>query len=210
MTRMLLNTPLLRSTTLALAGLALVGPLLGGCAPLLVGGAVMGTGLVVTDRRTSGTQVEDQGIELKALGRVRDAVGERGHINVTCYNRMALITGEVQSDADREKVEAAVTSIENVRATVNELAVVGASSVTARLNDEVLASKVKATFIDAKDVQANAFKVVGERSNIYLMGRVTEREAARAAELARAVPGVAKVIRVVELVSENELAGKTR
>ena len=208
MTRISFTTlhPLLRSSTLALAAAALVAPLLAGCAPLLLGGAMMGTGMVVTDRRTAGIQFEDEAIELKAATRVRDLLGERGHVSVTSYNRMVLITGEVQSDADRAAVDEAVARVENVRSTVNELAVMGASSIGSRSNDAILTSKVKATFIDAKDVQSNVFKVVAERGNIYLMGRVTEREAGRAASLARSVSGVAKVIRVVELISDAELA----
>jgi osmotically-inducible protein OsmY len=198
--------PLLRSTTLALAAAALAVPLLSGCAPLLLGGAMMGTGMVVTDRRTAGTQFEDEAIEVKAGTRVRELLGERGHVSVTSYNRLVLITGEVQNDADRSAVDEAVARVENVRATVNELAVMGASSIGSRTNDAVLTSKVKATFIDAKDLQSNVFKVVAERGNIYLMGRVTEREASRAASLARSVSGVAKVIRVVEVISDAELA----
>ena len=55
-------------------------------------------------------------------------------------------------------------------------------------------------------MQSNAFKVVTERSTVYLLGRVTEREAGRAADVARAVGGVAKVVRVFEVISEAELA----
>lgn len=193
----------LRAATLALAAAA---SLLAGCAPLVLGGAMVGTALMVTDRRTSGAQLEDQAIELKAVTRVRDAIGERGHVNVTSYNRMALLTGEVASDADRAAAEQAVARIENVKSTVNELAVMGASSLTARSNDAILTSKVKATFVDAKDLQANAIKVLTERSIVYLMGRVTEREAGRAGELARSVSGVQKVVRVFETLSEAELA----
>ena len=143
------------------------------CAPLLVGGAMVGTTMVVADRRTSGTQVEDQGIELKSLTRVREAIGERGHVSATSYNRMVLLTGEVPSEADKAAVEQAIAKIENVRSIVNELGVMGSASLTSRSNDTILTSKVKASFVDAKDLQANAVKVVTERSVVYLMGRVT-------------------------------------
>ena len=177
---------------------------LSGCAALLLGGAV-GTALMVSDRRTSGTQIEDQAIELKAVTRIREAVGNRGHINAVSYSRIVLLTGEVASEADRSAVEQAVARIENVRSTVNELAVMGSSSLTVRSNDTILTSKVKATFIDAKDVQAQAVKVVTERATVYLLGRVSEREAARATELARGVSGVQKVVRVFEILTEAEL-----
>lgn len=195
-----------RARGIVVTAAALTGTLLlGACAPLVVGGAAVGTALVVTDRRTAGTQLEDQAIELKARNRARDVIGERGHVNFTSYNRVLLLTGEVPTEADRSAVERAVAGVENLRSVVNEVAVMGNSSLTARSNDAVLTSKVKATFIDARDLEANAVKVVTERGVVYLMGRVTEREAARAAEIARSVAGVQKVVRVVELISEDEL-----
>jgi osmotically-inducible protein OsmY len=202
------NPSRLRSA--ALAALAAVtvanSMLLGGCAAVVVGGAAVGTAMVATDRRTSGTQLEDQNIELKALTRISETVGDRGHVNVTSYNRMVLLTGEVASEADRTALEQGIGRIEGVRSIVNELAVMGSSSFTARSNDTVLTSMVKASFVDAKDLQSNAFKVITERATVYLMGRVTEREAARAAELARGVSGVQKVVRVFDILTDAELA----
>lgn len=191
----------LAAPLLALAALTA----LSGCAPLILGGAMVGGVLVATDRRTTGAQVEDQGIEIKA-GNVVKELATLGHVNVTSYNRMLLLTGEVPDEAQRSRVEQALGRIENVKSVVNELAVSGNSSTTSRANDLQLGLKVKASFVDAKDVFANAVKVVVERSHVYLMGRVTEREAARAAELASQVPGVTKVVRVFELISEEELA----
>jgi osmotically-inducible protein OsmY len=196
-----------RTSFLRLAATLLAAATLSGCAALVVGGAV-GTALVVTDRRTAGTQLEDQNIELKALTRIRETVGDRGHISATSWNRQVLLTGEVASEADRAAIEQSIGRIEGVRSIVNELAVMGASSMTARSNDLILTSKVKASFIDAKDLHATAVKVVTERGTVYLMGRVTEREATRATELARGVAGVQKVVRVFEVVSEAELAGQ--
>ena len=180
--------------------------LLGACAPLLIGGAMVGGSMMVTDRRTSGTQLEDQGIEMKAAKRVDETIGERGHINLTSYNRLVLITGEVPTEADKAAVELAAARVENVRSVVNELVIGSASSIGNRSNDTLLTSKVKASMVDAKDVFANAYKVVTERSVVYLMGRVTEREAARATAIARGVSGVTKVVRIFDIVSEAELA----
>jgi osmotically-inducible protein OsmY len=194
----------LRTATLAAA---LIGSnLLGACAPLIVGGAMLGGTLMATDRRTSGAQVEDQAIELKSMNRIRDVVGDRAHVSTTSYNRVVLITGEVPNEADKTAVEQAVTRVENVKSTVNELELIGVSSLTSRSNDAILSSKVKATFVDAKDLFANSFKVVTERGTVYLMGRVTEREANRATELARSVGGVQKVVRLFEIITEQELA----
>jgi osmotically-inducible protein OsmY len=191
--------------TVALSTLA-AASLLSGCAPLLLGGAAFGTAMVVTDRRTSGAQVDDQAIEFKAVKRAGDLLGDRGHVNVTSYNRLVLITGEVPTEADKTNVEQSLSRIENVRSIVNELAIGPGASLGTRSNDTLLTSKVKASLIDAKDLQVNAFKVVTERGIVYLMGRVTEREATRATDLARSVSGVQKVVRVFEIVTEQELA----
>jgi osmotically-inducible protein OsmY len=200
------KTILATSRMAVLAAAVSTAALLGACAPLIVGGAMVGTALSVTDRRTSGAQLEDQSIELKAINRVREAAGSEANVSVTSYNRTVLITGEVPTEAARLATEQAVARIENVRGTVNELAVMGSTTLAARSNDAILSSKVKAAFVDAKDLQANAFKVVAERGTIFLMGRVTEREANRATELARATSGVGKVVKVFEILTEAELA----
>ena len=178
---------------------------LAGCAPLILGTAVIGGGLIATDRRTTGTQVEDQGIEFKAAARTRD-LATLGHVTSTSYNRVVLLTGEVPTAGDKAAVEKAVAAIENVASVVNELAVMGNTGLGARSGDAVLGARVKAALIDAKDLQANAYKVVTERGVVYLMGRVSAREADRGAEVVRAVSGVNKVVRVFEILSEAELA----
>jgi len=155
---------------------------------------------MASDRRTSGTQLEDEGIQIKASNRLKDKLGDRAHLSVASYNRVALVTGEVAAEADRATVDSVVAGVENVRSVVNEAAVAGNSSLTSRSNDLIIGSKVKATLVDAADVQANAYKVVVERAVVYLMGRVTEREATRAVELARGVSGVQKVVRVFEYI----------
>jgi osmotically-inducible protein OsmY len=191
----------------AIAAVLAVATLLGACAPLVVGGAMVGTSLMVTDRRTSGTQVEDQTIEVKGATRVREIVGDRGHAIVTSYNRLVLLTGEVPTEADKAAIEQAVARVDNVRSVVNELALMPPSSLSSRSNDTILTSKVKASFVDAKDLQSNAFKVVTERGVVYMMGLVTEREATRATDIARGVGGVQKVVRVFDVLTEAELAG---
>ncbi len=178
---------------------------LSSCA-VLIGGAVVGGSMMAIDRRTSGTQVEDQTIEVKAGNRVTEIVGDRGHVNVTSYARLVLLTGEVPTEADKSAIEQAVARIENVRSVVNELVIGPPSSFGNRSNDTLITSKVKASFVDAKDVQVNAYKVVTERGVVYLMGRVTEREATRAADIARGVSGVRKVVKVFDVVTEAELA----
>jgi len=183
---------------------ALGASLLSGCAPLVVGGAVM-TGVVAVDRRTAGTQIEDEGIELKVASAINKELGERVHLNVTSYNRRTLLTGEVRSEADRARATLLAQSQENVKDVVNDLLVGAPSSLTQRTKDTVITGQVKAAFLDAKDLQSNAVKVITERGVVYLMGRVTTREAQRATDIARGIGGVAKVVRVFEDISEEEL-----
>ena len=178
--------------------------LLSGCAPLVVGGAVMGV-MVAVDRRTSGTQLEDENIELKVASAVGKELGERVHLNVTSYNRRVLLTGEARSEADRSRATLLAQSQENVKDVINDLAIGVPSSVSQRTKDVVTSGQVKAAFVDAKDLQASAVKVVTERGNVYLMGRVTAREAQRATDIARGISGVSKVVRVFEEISEQEL-----
>ncbi|MBP8271080.1 MAG: BON domain-containing protein [Sphaerotilus sp.] len=195
-----LSRPL--STLIAAAALCTS---LAGCAPLLVGGAAMGGAMVATDRRSSGVQLEDETIELKAGQRVRSVAGERSHVSVTSYQRQVLLTGEVHSETDKAAIETAIGKIDGVRSVVNDLAVMWPSSTSERSRDLLLVGKIKATFVDAAGLASNAFTVVAERGVVYLMGRVTEEEAARAITLARAVPGVVKVVRLVDVLTPEQL-----
>ena len=182
---------------------------LSACAPLIVGGAVM-TGVMATDRRTTGTLVEDESIEIKVASAVRKEMGDRIHLNVTSFNRQVLLSGEVRTAADKERAEKLAQSQENVNSVVNDLAVMPVSSLTQRSKDTVITGQVKAAFVDAKDMQVNAIKVVTERGIVYLMGRVTAREAKRATDIARSIGGVTKVVRVFEEISEQELQRLSR
>ena len=178
---------------------------LSACAPLVVGGLATGV-IVATDRRTSGSQLEDEGIELRAANRLRDALGERGHVNVTSYNRQVLLTGEVPTEADKALIERAVGQVENVRLVLNEVAVMGNTTFTQRSNDTLVTGRVKAAVVDARDLTVNSFKFVTERGTVFIMGRVTQREANRVTDMVRSVQGVGRVVRALEIISEEELA----
>lgn len=203
MKRVLSQHPI-RLASLGLCAALLVGTL-SACAPLVIGGAVT-TAMVASDRRTSGAQLEDQGIELRAANRLRDVMGDRGNASVTSYNRQVLLTGEVGTAQDKALVEQTIAGVENVRSVVNELGVMGATSLTQRSADALVTGRIKATLIDARDVPANAFKVVTTRGTVYLMGRVTQKEADRATLIARNTQGVQRVVRLLEIVTPEELA----
>jgi osmotically-inducible protein OsmY len=190
---------------LPLVSALFVAAALSGCA-VVVGGAVVGGAMVAVDRRTTGTQVDDETIEVKGASRVDEAFGERARVSVTSYNRMVLLTGEVASDADKTTAEQAVARIDNVLSVVNELTVGPPSTFSERSKDVFITAKVKTSLVDAKDVFANSIKVVTHHGTVYLMGRVTEREANRATEIARGVSSVVKVVRMFEILTEAELA----
>jgi osmotically-inducible protein OsmY len=178
---------------------------LSACFPLAAGGALM-TGIVSADRRSSGTQLEDKNIELKAAVQVRHNFGDRAHISVNSYNRQALITGEVPTAQDKALAEKVVKEIENVSSVLNELDVMGNSSFSERSNDLITNGRVTAAIFDAKDLTTNAFKIVTERGVVYVMGRVTAREAKRVTDVVTGVSGVKKMVRVLDVISEDELA----
>jgi osmotically-inducible protein OsmY len=194
----------LRLGCAALAAATLAG-LLSGCFPLAVGGAAVAGSAV--DRRTAGTQIEDEAIENRTQRAISAGLsGDRVRINATSYNRQVLLTGEASTADERSKAEQLAARVENVRAVVNDIGVMAPATLSQRSNDTFITGKVKASLVDAKDISASAIKVVTERGVVYLLGRVTAREAKRSAEIARGVSGVLKVVRVFELVSEDELA----
>ena len=178
---------------------------LSACFPLVAGGVVM-TGFVAVDRRTSGAMLEDQAIEVKTSARIRDALGERVHVNVTSYNRKVLLTGEVPDAQDKERVAEIAKNIDNTSSVWNEVGVTSITTLTERTNDLIAAGRIKADLIDAKDLFSNAYKVVVERGNVYVMGRITAREAKRVASVISGVTGVKKVVLVHETITEDELA----
>lgn len=203
------TTTSIRRIATALTACAALVAGLSACVPLVVGAAAAGgVGMVATDRRTSGAQLDDEAIELRGGSRVREIAGEGSHVSITSFNRQVLLTGEVPSAALRQQVQDVVARVDNVASVVNDLAVAPPSSLQQRSTDTFITGKVKASLLDAKDIFANSYKVVTERNVVYLMGRVTRREADRAADITRGVAGVEKVVRVMEIISEAELAGQ--
>ncbi|MEO7954954.1 MAG: BON domain-containing protein [Polaromonas sp.] len=184
---------------------ALLASAVAACVPLVVGGAVAGGSLVAVDRRTSGAQLDDEAIELRAGSRIRSELGTRVRVSITSYNRQVLLTGEVPNLQDKHLVEQVVSRVDNVASVVNELAVINSPSLVERSSDALLTGRVKAMLLDTKGLQSNAFKVVTERGTTYLMGRVTQSEADRASEVVRSTPGVQKVVRIFEIISQDDL-----
>lgn len=192
------------STRLALwVSLATLTPMLAGCFPAAVVGVGAGA-LMVADRRVSETYLADEGIEIRAAKRISEKFGTDSHVNVTSYNRMLLLTGEVADAATKAEVEKLVAGVPNVRSISNELLIGPASSLSGRGTDTFITSKVKARFVDYNQFPANKVKVVTEWGTVFLLGLVTKREADSAVEIARTTGGVQKVVRLFEIISEDE------
>lgn len=170
---------------------------LSGCVGLAATGMAVGA-FASADRRTLGAQTDDQSIELKALGEVRDAVARTGGVSITSYNRKVLLTGQVGDADTRNKVEKVAAGLTNVRGVFNELQIASSTSFATATNDLAITTKVKAAMLDAKDVAFNNFKVVTEAGVVYLMGLVTRAEGDRAAQVTSRVSGVKRVVTLFE------------
>ena len=193
---------IVRRLTVAAAALAAL-LLLQGCVEMMV----VGTGVAVAtveDRRTTGVQLEDRGIELRAANRIDDRFGERVHVNVTSFNRYVLLTGEVEDEATRTEIETLTRGVPNVLGVSNDLQIAGKSSTTSRSNDTLITSKVKTRFADANRFNVFHVKVVTEAAVVYLLGIVTEQEAADAVEIARTTAGVRKVVKMFEYCKPDD------
>jgi len=176
---------------------------LSGCFGLIVGAGVAGA-VSSVDRRTLGAQTEDKSINVKAELKMNDVAMGAGHINVTSFNRRVLLTGEVRDQSMKDQAEREVRAIENVVAVINELEISGASSYTSRSSDALITTKVKTSLVDMKTVSAISFKVTTERGVVYLMGLVTQREGNIAADVAKGVSGVTRVVKIFEYISEED------
>ena len=185
-----------------LLGATLV-PTLQGCIPLVAAGATQAT-LSTVDRRSLGTQTEDETIEWKAAGNVSEKAGAQSHTNFTSYNRKVLITGEVPSEANKAAIERLVIAIPQVKGVYNELSVAPATSLTVRSNDSYITTKVKARLVDSGRVSAAHVKVGTENGVVYLLGLLTQREAEAAIQVARTTTDVKKVVTLFEIITDAE------
>lgn len=176
-----------------------------GCAPIVVGGAAVMTGVVATDRRSAGTQVDDQTIEVKAMNALPTALEGYGHVSATSYNRLVLLIGEVPKPQLAAAAQQAMLKIDGVRSVVNDIIVAPDAGVSQISADTLTTGKVKAAMIDAKGFPSGAVKVITERGIVYLLGIVTVAEAEQATEITRGVSGVQKVVKVFEVVTPAEL-----
>ena len=170
-----------------------------GCTAAAVGGA-LGGAVVVQDRRTTGSVIEDQAIEVKArLALRREAdVNRRVHANFTSFNRVLLVTGETPTEELRDRVHEIVRNIENVRRVHNELILAAPSAMLARSSDTYVTAKVKSKFAVHGELNPWRVKVVTENGTTFLLGIVAGAEAELATQIARNTSGVERVVRLFE------------
>jgi osmotically-inducible protein OsmY len=176
-----------------------------GCLPLVVGATAVGS-MAAVDRRSLGMQTDDKTIELKGEGRASKITGDKGRVAVTSYNRMVVLSGEVADEKMKAEVQAQIATLGDLKKIEHDLEVAPVSTVSARSSDLLITSKVKAAIIDTKDLYISAFKVHTDRGVVYLLGRVTQREAKLGAEVARnAASDIRKVVKLFEYITEDEL-----
>lgn len=191
--------------SLAATALILTLPMLQGCIPAVIAtGAAAGV-LSAHDRRSTGTQTDDETTEWKAAQLIPEKYQALSHINFTAYNRRILITGEVPSEDAKSLIGTQTSKIEGIREVFNELVIAPASSLGNRSNDAYITSKLKARLVDSNQLSANHIKVVTEGGIAHLMGIVTEREAKVAVAIARTTDGVRKVVNVMEVVTDADI-----
>ncbi|MBI3527839.1 MAG: BON domain-containing protein [Betaproteobacteria bacterium] len=188
----------MKSTIRLVAVLVALVPSLQSCIPLLVGAGVGAGVMMAEDRRTSGTVLEDQTIEIKARNRISEKYGEQVNISATSFNRFVLLTGQAPTDEIKQDVSVLVLEVPNVRNVQNEIIVGGISSTTSRAGDVLLTSQVKGRLAQNKDVGATHVKVVSENGAVFLMGLVTRAEAESASQTAATTSGAQRVVKVFE------------
>jgi osmotically-inducible protein OsmY len=169
-----------------------------GCELAVLGAAGSAAYSIAEDRRTSGTQFDDETIAPRAQSRVSDRFGDKVHLTVLSFNRMALLTGEAPDEASREEIGKIVLGVPGVRAITNEIQISVPTTRASRINDEFITLKVKGRFINSGKVSPVHAKIVTEAGVVYLMGVVTDEEAEQAVEIARTTDGVRKVVKIFE------------
>lgn len=174
-------------------------PLVSGCAPALVAGTGVGL-MMVDDRRTPGSYLMDQEIEMKAGTKVLEPEFEAVHANFTSFNRRLLITGEAPTEALKARVGEMATKLPNVREVANELVISAPTGTGARANDVLITGKVKTRFLDNQRFSSHHVKVVTENGVVFLMGLVRRDEGDAAAEVAARTAGVTRVVKVFEYI----------
>ncbi len=186
------------------AALAATAASLSACVPLVVGGAAAGTAVVATDRRSSGTQLDDQNITFRVESQISQKLGSNARVNAMVYNGQVLLTGDVPTEADRAQATAIAQGVDKVKNVSNQLTVGPAAAFSTRSNDTWLTSKVRTALVNAQYVPSRTISVTTDKGVVYLMGMVTQSEGDYAANAASSVGGITKVVKLFDIISREE------
>ena len=178
--------------------------ILSGCTFVAATAAAVTAIDIVRDRRTTGSYIDDGLIEAKAKFELLSNPQLKGttHFNVTSLNGVVLLSGEAPQPEQRTLAVNITQDIPQVRQVVNEVKIAGKSNLGARSNDAWLTSKVKVKLFDADNLDATRIKVVTESGIVYLMGLVSRIEGDSAAQAARTITGVQRVVKVFEYIDQ--------
>jgi osmotically-inducible protein OsmY len=197
---------MLRKAATAIGAVVLASQL-AACVPIVVG--AVGAGVYAgTDRRSLGAQADDKSIAIRADKRISETLSDRAHVNVQSFNRKVLLTGEVPDQASKEKAVEIARGAGNVSSVVEDLEISGMTPATSRNNDAYITGKVKTELV-ANKIGPNTVSVTTEKRIVYLMGMVTEAEGEKAANIAQGVSDVARVIKVFDYLTPEQL-GQTQ
>ena len=174
-------------------------PAIQGCIATVARGA-----MVVQDRRSPGSYIDDELIELKVLAAINEdeSLRNQSHVNATSMNGRVLLTGEVLGESLRARVTEIVRRIPEIQNMQNQIATAAPTSLLSRSKDALITGRVKAALFGNKDLNLKArhVKVVTERGIVYLMGLLKQDEAEQATEIARRVGGVRRVVKFMEYI----------
>lgn len=198
------RTRRLARTAVTVAALVVSATQLAGCFPVLAG-AVAGGVLLATDRRPTGTQAIDRGLQLEIENTIKTRYSDgQASVSVTVYNRKVLLTGEASSEQVKQQIDQYVRGLPNTRELINDLQITSTPGFMTASNDAYLTSKVKTLLATAEGVPSNSIKVTTDKGVVYLLGVVTQKEGDLATDVARNASGVVKVVKAFDYVSEEE------
>ncbi|MBI3775677.1 MAG: BON domain-containing protein [Gammaproteobacteria bacterium] len=170
-----------------------------GCGPIVLVGTASGV-MMANDKRSAGTIVDDNGIELKLGNKIASdkTLADKVHVSATCYNKTLLLTGEVPSEEIRDQIIALAGAIDGVKQVYNALDISVPTEYKSRNFDTWVTTKAKSKLLGRKELEGASVKVTTENAVVYLMGLVYHADADTAAQTVSEIEGVKRVVKVFE------------
>jgi osmotically-inducible protein OsmY len=165
----------------------------------IIGGASVG-GSLLFDKRGIATITHDRHITQTAQNLINadPKLKGRSHIAVATYDGTTLIVGEAQTNAVKQRAAHLVSLVPGIKTMYNEITIAGATSELQQTNDSWLTSKVKSALLSKAGFTSLQLKIITENNVVFLLGKATKSQAQKAADTARRVPGVTKVVKVFD------------